>query len=140
MLSGYPLAGESIMSRHLVTSFVRVPLIAAALALRIGSAAAADPTDGVQQMRDLLAGRVATHTAPASTPETTVKQVGDAQQLARELLLGITDSSARAAVPATPSTVQRPEAISAKSLVAHEDAQEMARRLLLGRASTTAGS
>jgi hypothetical protein len=128
------------MSRHLVTSFVHVPLMAAALALRIGSAAAGDPTDGVQQMRDVLAGRVATHAASASTPETTVKQVGDAQQLARELLLGITDSNARAAVPATPSEGRRPKAISAKSLLAHDDAQEMARRLLLGRASTATGS
>jgi hypothetical protein len=125
------------MSRHLVTSFVRVPLIAAALALRIGSAAAADPTDGV---RALLAGRVATHAASASTPETTVKQVVDAQELARELLLGITDSNAQGAVPATPSEVRRPEAISAKSLLAYDDAQEMARRLLLGRASTATGS
>jgi hypothetical protein len=140
MISGYPIAGESIMSRYLVMSFVRVPLIAAALALTIGSAAAVDRTDGVQQMRALLAGRVAPHAASASTPETTVKQVGDAQQLARELLLGITDSNAQAAVPATPSEVRRPAAISAKSLLAHDDAQEMARRLLLGRASTATGS
>jgi len=128
------------MSRHLLTSFVRVPLIAAALVLSISSAAAADPTDSVHQMRALLAGRVATHAASASTPETTVKQVGDAQELARELLLGITDSNAQAAVPATPSEVRRPEAISAKSLLAHDDAQEMARRLLLGRASTATGA
>jgi hypothetical protein len=128
------------MSRHLVTSLVRVPLIAASLLLSIGTAAAADPTDGVQQMRALLAGRVATHAASASAPQPVTKQVGDAQQFARELLLGITESNAQPAFPATPSEVRRPAAIYAKSLLAHGDAQEMARRLLLGRASTATGS
>ena len=128
------------MSRHLVTSFVRVALTAAAQVLSIGGAAAADSTDNFQQIRELLAGRVATHAAPASAPGRAVKHVGDAQQLVRELLLGITDSNAQAAVPATPSEVRRPAAISAKSLLAHDDAQEMARRLLLGRASTATGS
>ena len=95
------------MSRHLVMSFVCVPLIAVTLAPRIGSAAAVDRTDGAQQMRALLAGRVAPHAASAPTAETTVKQAGDAQQLARQLL-GITDSYAQAAVHASPSEVRWP--------------------------------
>ena len=128
------------MSRHLVTSFVRVALTAAALVLTIGSAAAADSTDNLQQIRGLLAGRVATRAAPASAPEPAVKQVGDAQQLARELLQGITKSNARAAVPATPSDARPRYAASAKGLLAHDDAQALARRLLLGRASAATGS
>jgi hypothetical protein len=128
------------MSRHLVTSFVRVALTAAALVLSIGGAAAADSTDNLQQIRELLAGRVATHAAPASAPGPAVKQVGDAQQLARELLLGIAKSNARAAVPATLSDARRRDAVPAKGLLAHDDAQAMARRLLLGRASADTGS
>ena len=128
------------MSRHLATSFVRVPLIAAAMVLSIGSAAPADSTDNLQQIRGLLAGRVATHAAPAWAPEPAVKQVGDAQQLAREVLLGITKSNARAAVPATQSEAPPPDAISAKGLPVHDDAQAMMRRLFLGRASAVTGS
>jgi hypothetical protein len=128
------------MSRHLVTSFVRVALTAAALVLSIGGAAAADSTDNLQQIRELLAGRVATHAAPASAPGPAVKQVGDAQQLARELLLGIAKSNARAAVPATLSDARRRDAVPAKGLLAHDDAQAIARRLLLGRASAATGS
>jgi hypothetical protein len=119
------------MSQELVMSFVRVPLIAAALVLSIGSATAGESTDNLQQIRELLAGRVATHAARASAP-----QPADAQQLAREVLLGITKSNARDAVPATPSEARRPRAISANGLLAHDDAQAMARRLLLGRAPT----
>jgi len=127
------------MSRQLVTSVVRVPLIAAVFVLSIGRAAAADSTDNLEQMRALLAGHVPTHSAPASAPERAEKQVGDAQQFARQLLLGITKSNARDAVPATPSGASRPDAIPAKRL-AHGDAQAMARRLLLGQASADSGS
>ena len=128
------------MSRHLATSFARVPLIAAALVLSIGSAAAAESTDNLQQIRELLAGCVSTHAAPASAPEPAVKQVGDAQQLARNFLLGITKPNAQAAVPASQSEARPSDAIFAKGLLVHEDAQEMARRLLVGRASAATGS
>ena len=64
------------MSQELVMSFVRVPLIAAALVLSIGSATAGESTDNLQQIRELLAGRVATHAARASAPEPAVKAGG----------------------------------------------------------------
>jgi hypothetical protein len=118
-----------------MSPLVRVSLIAASLILSIGSAAAADSTDNLEQMRAVLAGRVATLAAPASEPEQAVKQIGDAQQSARELLLGIAKSNAGAAGPATSSEASRPNAIRAKGLLAYDDVQAMARRLLLGQAS-----
>jgi hypothetical protein len=121
------------MSLHIVKFFSRpLSFILAALLIHVGSAAAADSAgDAQQQARELLAGRIATQSAPPSERRAAraVRPTGDAQELARQLLLGVTDSNAAALVE---STVQ-------KGVLVHGDAQAMARRLLLGQANA-AGS
>ena len=127
------------MSRHLVVSLIRMPLLSAATILSIGCAAADASTDNIEQLRYLLAGTGTTHDAPALAPEPTVKPMGDVQQRARELILAINKSYPPPAVPATGEARLR-HASSAKGLLAHDDAQALARRLLVVPASAATGS
>src|SRR5712675_767804 len=66
---------------------------------------------------------------------------GDAQELARRLLLGVTDSGVQGIKPMTrPENAAAPGELTAqKSVLVHGDAQATARRLLLGQANA-AGS
>jgi len=84
------------MSLHLVKSFSRpLSLISAALLLHIGGAVAADAAGDVQQhMREVLAGGAVIRSAPSSErrDDTAGRPTPDAQELAKRLLLGITDS------------------------------------------------
>jgi hypothetical protein len=134
--------GETIMSLHIVKSFNRpLTLISAALLIHIGGAVAADSAGGVQQqMRELLAGTIATRATQLSEQrdDGTVRSTADVQELARRLLAGVTDFR----VPGT-QAMTRPESAEGaltlqKGLRAHDDAQAMAQRLLLGERYTVA--
>jgi hypothetical protein len=127
------------MSLQIVKSFSRPwPLISAALLMHIGGALAADSAGDVQQqMRDVLAGGIATRPAPTSARghDTAVRPTGDVQELARRLLQGVPGSPVKStevgggeAAPGAPA-LQKDRAV-------HEDAQVMARRLLMGQRNT----
>jgi hypothetical protein len=137
--------GETIMSLHIVKSFSRpLTLISAALLVHIGGAVGADSAGGVQQqMRELLAGKIATPATQLSEQrdDGTVRPTADVQELARRLLSGVTDSR----VPGTQAMTRSESAEGAltlkKGLRAHDDAQAMVQRLLLGpRYAVAAGS
>jgi hypothetical protein len=82
----------AIMSRQITNAFVRSLSIASAtLLVHIGGAAAAAPQDDFQsQVSAVLAGTGATHSAPRanSAADEATGPRGDAQQFARQLLLG----------------------------------------------------
>ena len=128
------------MSLHIV-KFLSPPLvlISAALLIHVGGAVAADfAGDAQQQARELLAGRIATRSAPSERrAEGALRSTGDAQELARRLLLGVTDSGVQGIKPITrPDDAAAPVELTAqKSVLAHGDAQATARRLLLGQAN-----
>jgi hypothetical protein len=137
--------GETIMSLHIVKSFNRpLTLISAALLFYVGGAVAADSAGGVQQqMRALLAGRIATRATQLSEQrdDGAGRPTADVQEFARKLLSGVIDSR----VPGTQAMTRPASAESAltlqKGLRAHDDAQVMAQRLLLGqRYAIAAGS
>ena len=130
------------MSLHIVKSFRRpLSLISAALLIHIGGAVAADAAgDTQQQMRELLAGKIAPHSAQSSEGRDarTVRPTADAQELARRLLLGVSDSPVQGTQPMTrPESAEGVSTLQGGSL-AHNDAQAMARRLLLGQRNAVA--
>jgi hypothetical protein len=133
------------MSLHIV-KFLSRPLsvISAALLIHVGGALAADSAgDAQQQARELLAGRSATQsTLPSERrADRAARPTADAQELARRVLLGVTDAGVQGTKPMTrPDNAAAPvESTVQKSVLTHGDAQAMARRLLLGQASA-AGS
>jgi len=130
------------MSLHIVKSFSRpLTLISAALLIHIGGAVAADPAGDVQQqIREVLAGRSVIQSAPRSErrDERTGSPTADVQELARRVLLGVTDSRVQGTHAMT-----RPESAEGVStlqngLLAHDDAQARARRVLLGQRNAVA--
>lgn len=130
------------MSLHIVKSFSRaLPLISAALLIHIGGAVAADAAGDVQQqMRELLAGKIASHSAQPSQgrQDRTVRPTPDAQELARRLLLGVSDSRVQGTQAMTrPESAEGVSTLQEDSL-SHNDAQAMARRLLLGQRNAVA--
>jgi hypothetical protein len=134
------------MSVHIVKFFNRpLSVISAALLFHVGGAVAADSAGDVQQQaRELLTGRIATQSAPPSErrADTAVRPTGgDAQELARRVLLGVNDSGVQGTKPTTrPDNAMAPvESTVQKGVLVHGDAQAMARRLLLGQANA-AGS
>ncbi len=128
------------MSLRIVRSFSHpLSLISAALLIHIGGAVAADSAGDVQQqMRQVLAGRIAIQSAPPSErrDDTAGRPSGDAQDLARRLLLGVTDSRVQRA-----EAITRRENAAAPGLPVHGDAQATAQRVILGqRNAAVAGS
>jgi hypothetical protein len=108
-------------------------IVPAVLAFHIGVAAAAGSADDfMQQQRDLLAGRrIATTAAPSVAQHRSGEgsSTGDAQESARELLLGVAPGRLRPDV----SRVSRDRV--------YGDAQMLARQLLLGnRGAPPAGA
>jgi hypothetical protein len=85
------------MSLHTIKHFSRpMILAAAAVILHISTATAADSTaDTQQQMGVLLAGSPGAHSASQSAPRDNITSA-DAQELARQVLLGTTGSPVRA--------------------------------------------
>src|ERR1700704_2499884 len=92
-----------------IAKFLSPPLalISAALLIHVGGAVAADSAgDAQQQARELLAGRIATQSAPSERrAEGAVRPTGDAQERARRLLLGVADSGGHGSnTKTTPAT------------------------------------
>jgi hypothetical protein len=121
------------MSIHIRKSFTRSSsLIAAAFLIRIGTAMAADPAGDVQQqMRELLAGKSATRLALTSEGHDGGTPIpgADAQELARQLVLGVTDSRIKGTEAVTPpANAEAPN----DSILVQGYAQTMAQRLVLG--------
>jgi hypothetical protein len=121
------------MSIHILKSFARSsPLIAAAFPIRIGTAMGADRAGDVQQqMRELLAGKSATRSALSSEGHdgATPRPGADAQELARRLVLGVTDSRIKGTEPVTPPA----DAMTPNdSILVQGYVQTMAQRLVLG--------
>jgi hypothetical protein len=84
------------MSLHNAKLFIRpLVLASAALVVHIGAASAADSNGDIQQqMKDLLAGTITAHSSPQSISrdDKVTRSTGDAQELAKQLLLGKTGS------------------------------------------------
>ena len=135
------------MSLRIVRSFSHpLSLISATLLIHIGGAVAADSAGDVQQqMRQVLAGRIAIQSAPPSErrDDTAGRPGGDAQDLARRVLLGVADSPVQGI-----AAITRPENAAApggsaprKGTPVHGDAQAIAQRVILGeRTAAVAGS
>jgi hypothetical protein len=122
------------MSIRILKSFTRPSsLIAAALLIRIGGAIAGDSAcDVQQQMQELLAGKIATRSTLAIEwhDKGTPGPSADAQELARRLLLGVTESRSKGT-----EAVRPPENAVAPndSILVQSDAQTMAQRFVLGQ-------
>ena len=128
------------MSMHITQSLSRaLPIAAAALFIQIGSAAAATPQlDFQQQVRDVLTGSTATHANPHSDadPANTVRS--DAQEFARQLLLGWGASHVGAQ-----ATRQKAQALASESTQRHqseEDFQPTVQEVLLGAHASARGA
>lgn len=111
--------------RTLARSLTIIPAI---LLFHAGVAAAEGPGDDfMQQQRDLLAGRrIATATAPSGGHYSSGKgrSTGDAQESARQLLLGVSPDGLR------------PDVSRVSGNRVYGDAQVLARQLLLGTRDT----
>src|SRR5207244_13373461 len=103
------------MSLHIVKSFSRpLSLISAALLLHIGGAVAADAAGDVQQhMREVLAGGAVIRSVPPSErrDDTAGRPATDAQELAKRLLQGITDSRIQIGRASCRERVERAEQV-----------------------------
>jgi hypothetical protein len=137
----------TVMSLHSVKSFSRPLLLAAAaLLIHTGSVVAADSAGDVQQqMREVLAGKIAIQSAPPSDrrDERAVRSAGDAQELARRLLRGVPDARVRGteAITRAAQAAARDDSALRERPRVRGDAQAIAQRLLLGqRNATAAGS
>ena len=129
------------MSLRIGRFFRPSPLIATALLIHTCTALAADAAgDLQQQMRELLAGKIATHSAQPSEgrEDKTLRPTADAQELARRLLLGVSDSRVQGTQGMTPPESAEGVSTLQEGSLAHNDAQAMARRLLLGQRNAVA--
>lgn len=131
------------MSRKITRASARsLPLAAAALLIHIGSAGAAtQPNDFQRQVSAVLAGTIATHAAQAnSTRDATSGTKADAQEFARQLLLGWSVSHPGHARSATESRSQTAAAVTRQASPAQDDFQSMVQRFLQGQPSTARGA
>jgi hypothetical protein len=130
------------MSLNIVRPLSRpFPLISAALLIHIGSVTAAVPgSDVQQQMRDVLAGRVAIQSAhPLEQREDRTAGPGaDVLDLARRLLQGTSGRTQGTQSVAGPQSAEGHP--GHKGLLARDDAQAMARRLLSQPNTVAAGT
>ncbi len=125
------------MSIQLTKTLKRTASIAAAAALfHIGGAAAAT-ADFQQQVRQVLAGTIATQSAPrAERSDTMVRRSVDTQEFARQLLLGVPATRATEAVRDVGNSAPQQRARA----LAPADTQASVQRLLLGVQSFAHGS
>ena len=120
------------MSRQTTNAFGRsLALASATLLLHIGSAAAAAPQDDFQsQVSAVLAGTGATHSALRANDATGTKV--DAQEFARQLLLGWSTTHPARAGSAARSESARASDVSDQDSSAQEDIQSTVQRFLRG--------
>ena len=123
------------MSMRITRSLSRVlPVAAAALFIHIGGAVAATPQDDIrQQMQEVLSGSVATHAIPSaeSDPTDLVGSDADAQEFARQLLLGWSVSHVGGA-KAQKQQLQAAAVESSRKPKSSEDFQSTVQQGLLG--------
>jgi hypothetical protein len=124
------------MSRQITNAFGRSLAIAStALLLHIGSAAAAAPQHDFQrQVSAVLAGTGATHSAlrANSARDAATGTKGDAQQFARQLLLGWSTSHPARAGSAMQSASTEAAAVGGEDSSTQEDIQSTVQRFLRG--------
>ncbi len=125
------------MSRHITNAFGRSLAIAStALLIHIGSAAAAAPQNDFQrQVSAVLAGTGATHSAlraPSARDGAAGTKV-DAQQFARQLLLGWSTSHPARAGSAAQSKSTAASDVSGDDSSGQEDIQSTVQRFLRGK-------
>ena len=126
------------MSRKITRASARsLPLAAAALLIHIGTAAAAGAQNDFQrQVSAVLAGNIATHATQAnSTREETSGTKADAQEFARQLLLGWSVSHPGRARSATESRSRTAAALTRRASPARDDFQSTVQRFLQGQKS-----
>ena len=127
------------MSLHIAKLFKNpLALAGVALVIHVGAATAADSKGDIQQqMREILAGTIAAHSAPQLRPPESneTSPTIDAQELTRRLILGSTGSSSTRA-----QTIAHAESAGASVKteprarpVAYGDAQAAARAVVLGQ-------
>ena len=124
------------MSRQIINPFSRsLSIASAALLIHIGSAAAAAPQNDFQrQVSAVLAGTGATHSslrADSARDEATGTKI-DAQEFARQLLLGWSASHPARAGSATQSGSTSASGVSGQDSSAQEDIQSSVQRFLRG--------
>ena len=120
-----------------------LPIAAAVLFLQIGSAAAASPQGDIQeQMRKILSGSVATHTIHPSESRSTdvVASDPDAQEFARQLLLGWSASHHLGHAKATKPRLQAAAVASGQTPRSDGDFQSTVRQSLLGARASSRGA
>jgi len=124
------------MSRQITNAFGRSRAIAsAALLIHIGSAAAAAPQNDFQrQVSAVLAGTGATHSAlrAPSVRDGAAGTKVDAQQFARQLLLGWSTSHPAGARSAARSKTTDASDVSSEDSSSQEDIQSTVQRFLRG--------
>src|SRR5579875_3766507 len=130
------------MSIHITESLSRaLPIAAAALFLQMGGAVAASPqVDFQQQVRDVLTGSIATHALRHSDadPASAGHSNADAQEFARQLLLGWSASHVGAQAPK--QNVQTAASESAQKPQSDEDFQSTVQEVLLGAHASSRGA
>ena len=131
------------MSIRITPSLSRaLPIAAAALLIQIGSAAAASPqVDFQQQVRNVLAGKIAAHAIAHSDadPSNAVHSTSDVQQFAQQLLLGWSVSHP-GRTQARKQKLQADASDSSQKLGAQEDFQSTVRQSLLGENASSRGA
>jgi hypothetical protein len=125
------------MSMHLTKIFSHASSLASAALLLVhvtGAAAADGRADIHQQVKELLAGTTATHSAPRSdTPGMVARPTIDAQEFARQLLLGTSGHRVNEATKQSENSTASRES-------SHEPTQTSVQRMLLGELSAGKGS
>jgi hypothetical protein len=124
------------MSRKTNNAFVRsLSIASAALLVHIGSAAASAPRSDFQsQVSAVLAGACATHSASTSNSaaDAATGTTIDAQQFARQLLLGWSASHPARAGSVAVSGSTRTAAVSDRDSSAQDDIQSTVQHFLRG--------
>jgi hypothetical protein len=122
--------------------YLVLPIAAAALFIRIGSAVAASPPGDIQeQMREVLSGSIVAHATQhsESASRDAVPSDPNAQEFARQLLLGWSVSHAGGA-KRTKQRLQAEEVHSSQKPQADEDFQSTVRQSLLGESASVHGA
>lgn len=124
------------MSRQITNTFARsLAVTSAALLIHVGSAAAAAPQNDFQsQVSAVLAGTGATHSAARadSARDAASGARTDAQQFARQLLLGWSVSHPASGASATKSPTPSASDVSQEDSPAQTDIQSAVQRFLRG--------
>jgi hypothetical protein len=139
----YKRERPTIMSIHITRRLsTALPIVAAALFIQIGSAAAASPqVDFQQQVRNVLTGSIAAHAIahPGADPANAVRSTSGAQQFAQQLLLGWSVSHLKR-TRATKPMLQAKTFDSSQKTQADKDFQSTVRQSLLGESASSRGA